>query len=305
MKVVSYSLSASGSQRDEHYRRELFYSVKSLRRFNRNVRVVVFLYDEHPVEFIGSLEKEAVEIRRCGAYRDAVASIRPRAYRTFQQYPCVHKWLNYVELAPLAPTQVLQVDCDTLFFDDVENLFSAYSEQKVYAREEPRSRACPYGYEPSCLDEDQLAAVARSEGAASVGPYNLGVCLLNHGAWAEIAQWSPVYLEYVFRFNAWLSRNPATREKLPLRSRDLLAEDLSEAPEVADLLFPSPNLWIMDQVALWLTLGRIPGLTHGPLSVEHVRQGPQEARGARSGVVFHYFGIDKSRFVARIPELLV
>jgi len=302
MNIVTYSLSASGPPRKTDYHEQLIYSVRSLRIYNQNVSIHVFLYGEHPPRFIAELEDHTVSVHQMGAYVDAIRLIRPRSFRTLAYYPVLHKWLNFSELEPLAPSQILQTDCDTFFFDDVGLLFERYSERQFYAREEPASKASHYGYNPSYLDEDALFALARREGASEVNPYNIGVCVLNHGLWTEIAKKSDKFLSYIFRFTAGMVRSAQTREKLWPGLAELLAQDLAEDPEVSELPFPSSNLWILDQVALWLTLGKIPGLTHGFLSREHVVQGGEHAGAHGSAVVHHYFGVDKIAFLSEISK---
>lgn len=299
MNIVTYSLSANGSPETSDYHEQLSYSVRSLRVHNKNVAIHVFLYGEHPSAFIGELEDHAVSVHQMGAYVDAIKRIRPRAFRTLTNYPVLHKWLNLSELEPLAPSQILQADCDTFFFDDVGQLFEHYSERQFYAREEPLSKASHYSYDPSYVDEDALFTLARREGSAEVNPYNIGVCVLNHGIWTEIAARSEKFLSYVFRFITCMARNPQTREKLWPGVIAFLAQDLAEEPS-SELPFPSSNPWILDQVALWLTLGQIPGLTHGFLSREHVIQGGEQAGHRQTEVVHHYFGMDKTAFLAEI-----
>jgi hypothetical protein len=302
MTIVTYSLSATGPPQKTDYHNQLIYSVKSLRMFNKNVPIHVFLYGEHPLDVISALEDHAVNVRQMGAYVDAIRQIRPRSFRTLAHYPVVHKWLNFSELELLAPSQVLQTDCDTIFFADVGLLFERYSERQFYAREEPSSKASHYGYNPSYVDEDALFKLARREGADEVNPYNIGVCVLNHGLWTEIAKRSDKFLSYIFRFTVSMARNPQTREKLWPGLAELLAQDLADEPEVSELPFPSSNLWILDQVSLWLTLGQIPGLTHGFLSREHVIQGGEQAGPSESAVVHHYFGVDKHAFLSEMSK---
>ena len=181
-------------------------------------------------------------------------------------------------------------------------MFERYSERQFYAREEPASKASHYGYDPFYVDEDALFRLARREGAVEVNPYNIGVCVLNHGLWTEIAKRSDTFLSYIFRFTACMARNPQTREKLWPGLVELLEQDLAEESEISELPFPSSNLWILEQVALWLTLGQIPGLTHGFLSREHVIQGGEQAGSPETEVVHHYFGIDKIAFLSEISK---
>ena len=129
-----------------------------------------------------------------------------------------------------------------------------------------------------------------------MNPYNIGVSMLNHGLWSELAKRIEKFLGYVFRFAASMARNPETREQLWSALAEVVMIDLLEEPDVSELPFPSSNLWIIEQVALWLTLGDIPGLTHGHLSREHVLQGTEpDEYGTK--VVHHYFGVDKTAFL--------
>ena len=299
MRIVTYSLSGTDRAQTTDYHDQLFNSVKSLRAYNSVISIHVFLYDGHPHVFIADLEHEGVTVHQMGPYEDAIRRIRPRAFRTLARYPVLHKWMNFHKLAALAPSQVLQIDCDTYFFDDVEILFDRYADCHYYGREEPSSRASHYGYDAHYLDEDKLFALARREGAAPVNPCNIGVSVLNHGLWNEIAKRTPVFLNYVFRFLAGLARNPETRGWLWPELAEVVMIDLIEQPEVNDLPFPSTNVWILDQVALWLTMGHVPGLTHGHLSREHVIQGSEDHERETS-VVHHYFGLDKTAYLLSV-----
>jgi hypothetical protein len=302
MKVVTYSLYVCAPHRNTDYHDQLIYSVKSLRRFNLKVPVHVFLYGEYSATFIPRLEAYAVTVHQMGAYEDAIRSIHPGPFRALAAYPVLHKWLNFPEIERLAPTQILQSDCDTVFFDDVEILFQAYAKKKFYAREEPASRASHYGYDPAYLDEDALRGIAQREGAIAINPCNIGVCVLNHGLWRDIGKRSDMFLSYVFRLAAGIARNPVQKYLLWPELADALAHDLAQTPETSDLTFPSSNVWILDQMALWLTLGHIPGLTHGFLSPEHVVQGADEPGFGQARVVHHYFGTDKAAFRSEISR---
>lgn len=302
MRIVTYSLAVTGPPQTTEYHEQLINSVKSLRTYNRVVPVHVFLYGEHPPVFMTALEHEGVTIHQMGAYEDAIRRIRPRAFRTLARYPLLHKWMNFHKLAPLQPSQVLLVDCDTFFFDDVEILFTLYSDCHFYGREEPQSKACHYGYNPNYLDEDKLFALARCEGAVAVNPYNIGVSLLNHELWTEMAKRTEMFLSYVFRFVAGMARNPQTRERLWPVLAEVVMVDLFEQPDVEDLPYPSSNLWILDQVALWLTMGHVPHLTHGRLSREHVLQGHEQNGSCETKVVHHYFGVDKRAFLSTLSQ---
>jgi len=297
MRIVTYSLSSTGPPQITDYHDQLSTSVKSLRAYNSVVPIHVFLYGEHPRVFITELEREAVTVHEMGSYYGAIRRIRPRAFRTLVRYPVLHKWMNFHKLAPLGPSQVLQVDCDTFFFADVEILFERYADCHFYGREEPSSKASYYGYDANYVDEDKLFALARQVGAAAVNPCNIGVSMLNHGLWSEIAKRTGILLAYVFRFMACLARNPETRGRLWPELAEVVMLDLIEQPDVADLPFPSSNVWILEQIALWLIMGHIPGFTHGYLRREHVLQGGEDDGGSDTKVVHHYYGVDKNAFL--------
>lgn len=303
MNIVTYSLYVDAPQRHTDYHEQLIYSVKSLRRFNPSISVHIFLYGEHPATFITRLEEYTVTVHPMGAYEDVIRSIHPGPFRALTTYPVLHKWLNLSTLERLDPAQILQTDCDTVFFDDVEKLFQRYAGKKFYAREEPVSRASHYGYDPTYLDEDALFGIAGREGAVAIKPCNIGVCVLNHGLWREIARRTDMFLSYAFRFAAGIAGNPQQRCLLWPELADALAHDLSQTPDASELPFPSSNVWIIDQMALWLTLGHIPELTQGFLSPEHVVQGADEPGFGQAKVVHHYFATDKVAFRSEISRL--
>jgi hypothetical protein len=298
MRIVTYSLSSTGPAQTTDYHEQLFNSVRSLRAYNRTVSIHVFFYGEHPRDFITGLERETVTVHEMGSYEDAIRRIRPRAFRTLARYPVLHKWMNFHKLVPFGPSQVLQVDCDTYFFDDVEILLDRYSDCDFYGREEPSSKASHFGYDADYLDEDKLFALARREGVTPLNPYNTGVSVLNHGLWSEIAKRTGLFLGYVFRFAAGMARYPQEVSLWP-ELAEVVMLDLLEQPDVMDLPFPSSNVWIIEQVALWLTLGHVSGLSHGHLSRDHVIQG-DEGSDRDVKVVHHYFGMDKAAFLSSL-----
>jgi len=301
MRIVTYSLSSHGPPERTDYYEQLLYSVKSLRLYNGSAAIHVFLYGEYLPDFIDELAAQAVDVHQMGSYPETIRRLHPRAVRTLASYPVLHKWLNLGELERLAPSQILQADCDTVFFDDVDKLFARYTDRHFYAREEPLSKASHFGYDPTYLDENVLAAIAQSEGAGWINPYNIGVCVLNHGVWSEIARRERQWLTYVFRFAKGIAFNPVARNSLWPAFNEAVGRDLLETPEVRPLPYPSSNPWILDQMALWLTLGQIPGLTHGFLSPADAVQGSE---GMDGNVVHHYFGRDKVAFRLEVGKLL-
>lgn len=99
--------------------------------------MVIFVHGDPPVALASALAPYDVQIRQQGSYEARLARFCPSGWPALRQYPLLHKFLNFAELAALRPRQVLFLDCDTLFFDDVDQLFERYADAQVYAREEP------------------------------------------------------------------------------------------------------------------------------------------------------------------------
>ena len=98
--------------------------------------------------------------------------------------------------------------------------------------------------------------------------------LIAHLAWADVA----LLATFAAAVAVWFLRD---------RLSGLGREDLDRA-----LPYPSANRWILDQVALWLTLGHIPGLTYGDFSPRDVLQNGefQYRKLEQSGwVLCHYY----------------
>jgi hypothetical protein len=171
------------------------------------------------------------------------------------------------------------LDCDTLLFDDVEKLFERYATYSCYAREEPTCRRSHLGYDPAYVNEEALAAVALGEGVQAAPPFNLGVVLMNHGLWQRLARQAPTLLFYAWRFAIWMALNPARgMESLYGEGqgisfvREHFGRFLAPGDVRYALPFPSANRWILDQVALWLTLGHVPEFSYGDFSADDVLQ---------------------------------
>lgn len=202
-----------------------------------------------------------------------------------ENYPTLLKILciDYLPLDTM--DQVLFLDCDTYWFSEPNRLFQQYNTWDIYACAEVGSRGYGHWYDPAYLDEDKLAAIASAEGLCSVAPFNTGVMLIRSDLCKSLLLLRRRFLETATRLLASYSKSevPFSRTSLP---------------------YPSNNEWILDEVALWLTLGAIPGLKLGlldqrevPISTLHF-DAPVERR-----ILAHYFSSQEESFFNRYPRL--
>ncbi len=297
--MVYYSLFIPPSQDRSDLLWQIETSIRTLRFHNQTIPVEVFFYGERLRAELEVLAKYGVALCDQGSYEERLAALFPKGWRVLQRNPCLHKFLNFAEISARCPQQVLFLDCDTLFFDDVEKLFDRYSAADCYAREEPSCRRSPLGYDVGYLDEEALARLAAREHTHLIPPFNLGIVLFNNRVWNEILQRERIFISYVWRLSVWMALHPLPPSEAPNREGQgirflvqneshLLTPDEAEAA----LPFPSVNRWIGDQVALWLTLGQVPGLTYDDFSPGHVLQGSEfELRSLSrcDWVATHYF----------------
>jgi hypothetical protein len=137
--LVYYSLAASKAAPRPDLLWQLELSVRSLRTYNATVPVIVFTYGDLPPELAPTLSPYDVTLRHQGSYQAKLARLAPQGWQVLSQYPLLHKFLNFSEIGAHDPEQVLYLDCDTIFFADVDLLFSRYARADCYAREEPTS----------------------------------------------------------------------------------------------------------------------------------------------------------------------
>jgi hypothetical protein len=304
-RLVYYSVVHSPSAPRSDLFDQLLGSVRSLRRYNRSVPVVVFVHGDAPAGLARALATHGVQLVAQEPYEARLARLCPSGWPVLRHYPLLHKFLNFVEIASIGPRQALFLDCDTLFFADVDRLFDAYDGAHCYAREEPTCRRSHYGYDPSYLDEDALSRVAWSQGVRPPPPFNLGVVLFNHGIWDTLAALDQTVVSYAWRLLVWLALHPSGDRAARYGEGDavrLLRPQLHHLAPTGELQaalpYPSANEWILDQVALWLALAHVPDLIYGDFAAQHVVQnGEFLARAAPEPewVLCHYFSQNTGR----------
>jgi len=293
MNLVYYSLSSSANR---SYDRQWIESIRSLRRFNLELPVCLLVYDGVSEEVLREAACHDVMVAHLGSYRDRLCRTSKHG-AVLSLYPTLHKFLSLSELDTLQCSQILYVDCDTFFFADPAHLFSTYREHHWYAREAPTSRRCPHGYNPVNIDEGVLEQIATQEGLRPILPFNSGVCLLNHGVWRDFGDLGARFLDNMWRL--LVGRHQRASDGSDQAIRRAVLASATDSDRVRALPYPSRNFWIAEEIALWLTLAGIPGLSQGFLSSEHILQGEEFEHaqlGAGRPVLAHYFSSLQDRF---------
>jgi hypothetical protein len=267
MKAVYYSLVLTAEP--TVHQNQWIRSIGSLRRFNTTIPVHLFLFNEPTPAILEKADECEVIVHRLGSYRDCLREIGGEEGAALSCIPTLNKLIPLGYFAQ-SVSQVLFLDCDTFFFGDVATLFAKYQARHLYARETPHSRRSVFlEYRPSEIDEDALDRIAADRGTRPVPPYNTGVILLNQGVSADLFALRKEFLRYAWRLILGASLSPDM--SLPLELRNFLAT--MPLNRLGDpIKFPSKNYWILDEIALSLTLGRIPDLSHGQFPMEDVLQ---------------------------------
>ena len=300
-QVVYYSIALwpESPEFASRYCSQLCASVSSLRQFNREIPIFVFVYGPMAEQYASDLVESDAIIKQMGPYEKALQQVAPATWTVLATYPVLHRWMVFDILEELNPRQILYLDCDTFFLDDVRRLFDQYTSAGIYAREEPFSRRSHLGYDPSYLDEDRLSALLPGPTTRSLLPFNIGVCLMNAGSWRSVHRRLGVFFDYVWRFLLWAHQNPTRARSAPEWAKNLLAPVLAALGPVEPLPLPSNNAWIIDQMSLWLTLGDVPDLSVGLFQRSDVLQGGEfldREPGLGDPVLCHYYGANTSRF---------
>jgi hypothetical protein len=274
-------------------------SVRSLRRHNPDLDVALCLYGEARPETLATADRWRVEVVRLGEYGRALGDLPAHWRAALTANPTLHKLPSLRPLEKWQWERLVYVDCDTYFFGEVGELTRCYDDCDLYAREEPMSGRSGLGYDSSYLDEALLWSIARAEGLTSVPPYNTGVLAFSRRAVTALAG-----LLEDFAWYAWRLLLGACRWRPEMvADKSLLSFVLSSAgPGELQLAIPLPtsNFWILEEVATWLTLGRIPPLTHDTFAPGDVAQGHECLAGGAPRFVAHYFTVGEPSFLARL-----
>lgn len=302
MPHVYYSLANLG---DGRYERQWLQSIRSLRRRNASVEVHLVLYGPVSNEIVRETARQRVALHCVGGYRERIEEACPEYADALSCYPALHKMLS-LRFLPLGNAgQVLYLDCDTFFFGDVASIFANHQSRHFYAREEPWSRRSPYGYRPAYLDEDVLARTCAAERLQFIPPCNTGVMLFNLGLWAALAAASENSLTYCWRLLATICEDDELARECSPALREKVRQSLTRSPKQPALPYPSTNWWIVEEIATWLTLGSLKGLTHDVLRRADVAQNGEfnGTDGSSSPTLVHYFSNLEDEFFGRVERI--
>jgi hypothetical protein len=241
-----------------------------------------------------------VKVHLLGNYWEYLAKIHRRA-QALCTYPTLHKTLSLMHVQQDA-TEVLYLDCDTFFFSDVADLFSRHADQDFYAREEVKSRRNDMPYNPSYLDEDSLARTAAALGLSFVEPFNTGIVIWNQGSWKDLNALRHSYLDYCWRLMVGRHLAQVSHQEYEMPVRHAVLSVLQGRDWETAIPYPSSNPWLLDEVALWLTLGQT-AMRQGYFDSETVTQSREYIRPIGSRVVSHYFGAQEHTFFSIFPAI--
>ena len=302
-RLVCYSVTFSSDSPRPDLLWQLDTSLATLRTHNRRLPVVAFLYGDASPELRRIAQRHGAWIESQGAYEDRLADLSP-GWPALTTLPLVHKWLNFPKLAAWRARQVLALDCDTVFFRDPEALFDAYDGPDVLAREEVHTSRSVYGADPTFVDEALLAHLAAHEGAAAIPPFNTGVVLFNNNIISALRGLGPTFVDYVWRFVTSMTMRSPDEQAIELSDLACVtaaASLVGPADRRRALPYPSSNRWLVEEAALWLTLGHVPGLTTADLHPADVAQNGEFAATDPSSagwVLCHYFSNNRDRIHA-------
>lgn len=296
MSTVYYSLAADADGTRE---RQWARSVHSLRRHNAEVRIVLCLYGGARAETFEAARAAGVHVEPMGGYAEALGDIPAHWRDALMSNPTLHKLLSLRTLteAGAAGAQLIYLDCDTYCFGDIASLAVRYDRWDFCAREEPLTLRSAEGHDWTYIDEPALAALARAEGLTSIPPYNTGVMVLSTALARTLVTLLDDFVWYAWRLlhGACLWRPDLVDDRLT----DFVRTRSEQAERRLALPYPAASIWIMEQVATWLILGRVPGLTHGMLARADVAQNG-EYTGQHGLTLAHYFTSGEGQFLARL-----
>ena len=307
-RLVHYSISLNPGEHRPELIAQLEASARTLREHNPRIPAVVFLYGSPQADLAAVCREHGLMLHEQGPYEQRLAALCPDGWPALARYPLLHRFLNFRELAGAGAIQALYLDCDTIFLDDVERLFDRYADADVAAREEVHTSRNHHGTDRAFVDEPLLSRLAEAQGAVAIPPFNLGVVLFGRGIVGTLAAYEALFVDYAWRFAAWTARHPA-------QGASAAFGEFLGAAEAAALMtpgalaralpYPSTNRWILDEVALWMTLGHVPGLRVADIDRGDLAENGEFSAAHPAGgswVLCHYYSQNAGRIGAWLRE---
>jgi hypothetical protein len=276
-RTIYYSLV---EQERAPHARQWIQSIASLRRFNRDIPVRLFVFGQVGDEIRDAADRYRASVTQCGRYEGHIRGLSPAKARAVSLNPRLHKHLVLSYFNEQNLSQLMYLDCDTYFLDDVTRLFDHYSTAQWYARED------------RYVDERIFARLATSEEACPVPTYNSGVIVLNRPGWQTLSLQDRTLVGYVWRLLVGLYMGTERDVALDLLQQRAIAEALTPEDASQRIDIPAKYSWIVGQIACWLTLGKVPELARDSIGTKHVLQGPEFYHAGMPGydpVLIHYF----------------
>ena len=251
MNIVFYSYKKSiHAHINDHELKRLDHSISSLRDFNNEIPVYLFCDDPAFIPPYFRLNYNVNVLPFVDGFDHNMLSAWS-----------IHRWYNLKYFEDQS-SNILYLDSDTIFYDDVQYIFDTYSRYDVYGREEFGFRHDPNtgggkGIREKLTRVDQ--AISALGGKESVYKYCCGVILLNNNIHTKI-----------------------------INKLDELTELMNIFKNGAQLM-PIPNSRIVDQYAVWIILSRLSS-TGGMFGIQDVTMGYIEEKHQEffNPVILHY-----------------
>lgn len=289
-----YSLTADAEGVRE---RQWARSVRSLRRHNADIPVVLCLYGSARAATLEVARQAGVHVEPLGEYPAAFGDIPDHWRAALSSHPTLHKLLSVRSLASCG-TPLVYLDCDTYFFGDIARLVAQYGGWDFCARKEPLTLRSAEGRDWTYIDAQALTGLALAEGLVVIPAYNTGVMLLSAALTRTLVTLLDDFIWYAWRLllGACLWRPDLVGDDGLV---GMVRDRTGPAEHRLALPYPAASIWILEQIATWLTLGRVPGLAHDVFHRGDVAQNGEcrATDGDRSGrILAHYFTSGEARF---------
>jgi hypothetical protein len=159
------------------------------------------------------------------------------------------------------------------------------------------TRRSHFGHDPGWIDEDLLAGIAEQNHVRLTIPSNTGVVLMNNQMWLRIDY--ELFIEFAWRLLVGACMKIDFEPDLVVVRDHSLEHDRGNA-----ICYPAKSGWIADEIAFWLCLGAIPGLTEGVLDRRDVIQGSETyPLPVTIPWLAHYWSGGQSQFFSQVDHL--